>query len=159
MTTQAITNCAEIFSGCRIVFLLPVCVSTLKSCTQIQGWWSFTSTSSPTMVENKKRISFSDRVGVQAQVLLKLCDRGAHDQHSLTQLAGVHAKKCASKHSISCNMVLWIVFEPYNAANHVNILYSSSWVNECRSCVPLSHIFKRTLNLGAWLQSGHANWR
>ena len=31
-------------------------------------------------------ISFSDRVGVHAQVFLKMCVRGTHDQHSLTQL-------------------------------------------------------------------------
>ena len=46
-------------------FLLPVGVSTLKSCTQIQGKRSFRFTLSPTMQKNQKRISFSDRVGVQ----------------------------------------------------------------------------------------------
>ena len=53
---------ADMFSGCRIFFSLPV-VSTLKSCTQIQGKWSFRFTLSPTMQKTRSEYLFLIELG------------------------------------------------------------------------------------------------
>ena len=90
-------------------------------------------------------MSFSDRVGVQAQVLLKMCDRGTHDQHSLTQLA---QKKDTHASSCECPTITQTHVSSDTSRHDSNTQYpfSSSWVNECfqeNLCVNPNSIRKR----------------
>ena len=89
-------------------------------------------------------ISFSDRVGVHAQVVLKMCVRGTHDQRSLTQ----HEEK-GYWVLLSCGLVslltwVWVIVEHSQEFAWV-LFFCSSWVNECWSCTPLNTHFQENL--------------
>ena len=66
-----------------------------------------------------------------------------HDQHSLTQL---DQKKDTHANSCECPTITQTHVSSNTSPHDSNTQYpfSSSWVDECWSCVPLTHIFKKT---------------
>ena len=54
-------------------------------------------------------ISFSDRVGVHAQVFLKMCVRGTHDQRSLTHLDQKRILMQAHVSALLLLKLVWVV--------------------------------------------------
>ena len=54
-------------------------------------------------------ISFSDRVGVHAQVPLKVWEIGAHDQHSLTQLDEKKDTYATDVSALQLLKLMWVV--------------------------------------------------